>query len=141
MRSKQLLRQCRQDIRELVNMMDRQAFLRGTLLPAAIRAKEVDVQTSGAGDRMSEVVPKIVELDRKIDEHLNALIKAQLRVEAMIDAVDDARYRALLRWYYLSYPPLSWRQVADKMGYSEITVKRMHGYALLKVPDSEDDTE
>ena len=63
-----MLRQCRQDIRELVNMMDRQAFLRGTLLPAAIRAKEVDVQTSGAGDRMSEVVPKIVELDRKIDE-------------------------------------------------------------------------
>ena len=114
-------------------MMDRQAFLRGTLLPAAIRSREVDVQTSGAGDRMSEIVPKIVELDRKIDDHIKALIEEQIQVEAMIDAVDDARYRALLRWYYLSYPPLSWRQVADRMGYSEVTVKRMHGYALLKV--------
>ena len=133
MTPKEKLRQCRQDIRELVNMMDRQAFLRGTLLPAAIRSREVDVQTSGAGDRMSEIVPKIVELDRKIDDHIQALIEEQIQVEAMIDAVDDARYRALLRWYYLSYPPLSWRQVADRMGYSEVTVKRMHGYALLKV--------
>lgn len=133
MTPKEKLRQCRQDIRELVNMMDRQAFLRGTLLPAAIRSREVDVQTSGAGDRMSEIVPKIVELDRKIDDHIQTLIEEQIQVEAMIDAVDDARYRALLRWYYLSYPPLSWRQVADRMGYSEVTVKRMHGYALLKV--------
>ena len=133
MNAKAFLKMCRYELAELASLRERQAFLRGTLLPAGLKPKAVDVQTSGNTDKMSKVVPEIVELDKAIDAQLERIRDRQIEAERLIGTVDDGRYRALLRWYYLHYPPLSWAQVADEMGYAESHILRMHGEALKKV--------
>ena len=131
MKTKAFFRQCRREIKELQYMRERLAWLRGTLLPEAIRYKAIDVQSSGAGDRMAEVVPEIVALERTISEYVAVLAAHQHRAEQIISRIEKPEYRLLLRLYYLHDPLLTWAEVADMMNYSEDAVKHMHGYALI----------
>ena len=128
---KAFFRQCRREIAEYQYMKDRLDWLRSSLLPEAIRYKQVDVQTSGAGDRMAEVVPEIVGLERTIAEYVELLASHQREAEKIISQIEDPEYRLLLWLYYLHDPQLTWEQVADKMHVTERTVYRMHGKALV----------
>lgn len=128
---KAFFRQCRREIAEYQYMKERLDWLRSSLLPEAIRYKQVDVQTSGAGDRMAEVVPEIVGLERTIAEYVELLASHQREAEKIISQIEDPEYRLLLWLYYLHDPQLTWEQVADKMHVTERTVYRMHGKALV----------
>lgn len=128
---KAFFRQCRREIAEYQYMKERLDWLRSSLLPEAIRYKQIDVQTSGAGDRMAEVVPEIVGLERTIAEYVETLAMHQREAEKIISQIDDPEYRLLLWLYYLHDPQLTWEQVADKMHVTERTVYRMHGKALV----------
>ena len=128
---KTFFRQCRREIAEYQYMKERLDWLRSSLLPEAIRYKQVDVQTSGAGDRMAEVVPEIVGLERTIAEYVELLASHQREAEKIISQIEDPEYRLLLWLYYLHDPQLTWEQVADKMHVTERTVYRMHGKALV----------
>ena len=131
MKTKAFFRQCRREIKELQYMRERLAWLRGTLLPEAIRYKAIDVQSSGAGDRMVEIVPEIVGLEHTIAEYVEMLAEHQNKAERIISRIERPEYRLLLRLYYLHDPLLTWAEVADRMNYSEDAVKHMHGYALI----------
>lgn len=128
---KAFFRQCRREIAEYQYMKERLDWLRSSLLPEAIRYKQIDVQTSGAGDRMAEVVPEIVGLERTIAEYVEQLASHQREAEKIISQIEDPEYRLLLWLYYLHDPQLTWEQVADKMHVTERTVYRMHGKALV----------
>lgn len=128
---KAFFRQCRREIAEYQYMKERLDWLRSSLLPEAIRYKQVDVQTSGAGDRMAEVVPEIVGLEQTIAEYVEQLASHQREAEKIISQIEDPEYRLLLWLYYLHDPQMTWEQVADKMHVTERTVYRMHGKALV----------
>ena len=128
---KSFFRQCRRELKEYQYMQERLEWLRGTLYPMAIRYKAIDVQSSGAGDRMAEVVPEIVGLERTIAEYVEMLAEHQNKAERIISRIERPEYRLLLRLYYLHDPLLTWAEVADRMNYSEDAVKHMHGYALI----------
>lgn len=127
---KAFFRQCRREIAEYQYMKERLDWLRSSLLPEAIRYKQVDVQTSGAGDRMAEVVPEIVGLEHTIAEYVETLAAHQQRAERIISQIDRPEFRLLLRLYYLNSSQLSWEEVARKMNYSVSHVLWMHGEAL-----------
>lgn len=128
---KAFFRQCRREIAEYQYMKERLDWLRSSLLPEAIRYKQVDVQTSGAGDRMAEVVPEIVGLEQTIAEYVEQLASHQRTAEKIISKIEDPECRLLLWLYYLHDPQLTWEQVADKMHVTERTVYRLHGKALV----------
>lgn len=128
---KAFFRQCRREIAEYQYMKERLDWLRSSLLPEAIRYKQVDVQTSGAGDRMAEVVPEIVGLEHTIAEYVDTLAAHQQRAECIISQIDRSEFRLLLRLYYLNSPQLSWGDVADRMHYELQSIYNMHGQALL----------
>lgn len=128
---KAFFRQCRREIAEYQYMKERLDWLRSSLLPEAIRYKQVDVQTSGAGDRMAEVVPEIVGLEHTIAEYVETLAAHQQRAERIISQIDRPEFRLLLRLYYLNSPQLSWGDVADHMHYELQSIYNMHGQALL----------
>ena len=128
---KAFFRQCRREIAEYQYMKERLDWLRSSLLPEAIRYKQVDVQTSGAGDRMAEVVPEIVGLEQTIAEYVEQLASHQRTAENIISQIEDPECRLLLWLYYLHDPQLTWEQVADKMHVTERTVYRLHGKALV----------
>jgi hypothetical protein len=128
---KAFFRQCRREIAEYQYMKERLDWLRSSLLPEAIRYKQVDVQTSVAGDRMAEVVPEIVGLEHTIAEYVETLAAHQQRAERIISQIDRPEFRLLLRLYYLNSPQLSWGDVADRMHYELQSIYNMHGQALL----------
>ena len=128
---KAFFRQCRREIAEYQYMKERLDWLRSSLLPEAIRYKQVDVQTSGAGNRMAEVVPEIVGLEHTIAEYVETLAAHQQRAERIISQIDRPEFRLLLRLYYLNSPQLSWGDVADRMHYELQSIYNMHGQALL----------
>lgn len=128
---KSFFRQCRRELKEYQYMQERLAWLRGTLYPMAIRYKAIDVQSSGAGDRMAEIVPEIVGLERTIAEYVEMLAEHQNKAERLIGKLDRPEYRMLLRLYYLHDPLLTWEEVAERMHYELQTVYNMHGAALL----------
>lgn len=128
---KAFFRQCRREIAEYQYMKERLDWLRSSLLPEAIRYKQVDVQTSGAGDRMAEVVPEIVGLEHTIAEYVETLAAHQQRAERIISQIDRPEFRLLLRLYYLNSSQLSWKDVADRMHYELQSIYNMHGQALL----------
>ena len=113
-------------------MQERLEWLRSTLLPMAIRYKSIDVQSSGASDRMAEVSPEIVGLEKTSAEYVEKLAEHQREAERIISRIERPEYRMLLRMYYLHYPQLTWRQVADKMNYTIESIYNMHGRALLE---------
>ena len=135
---KAFFRQCRREIAEYQYMKERLDWLRSSLLPEAIRYKQVDVQTSGAGDRMAEVVPEIVGLERTIAEYVELLASHQREAEKIISQIEDPEYRLLLWLYYLHDPQLTWEQVAQRMGLDQRWVYRLHGRALTRVRVPED---
>lgn len=128
---KAFFRQCRREIAEYQYMKERLDWLRSSLLPEAIRYKQVDVQTSGDGDRMAEVVPEIVGLEHTIAEYVETLAAHQQRAERIISQIDRPEFRLLLRLYYLNSSQLSWGDVADRMHYELQSIYNMHGQALL----------
>lgn len=128
---KAFFRQCRREIAEYQYMKERLDWLRSSLLPEAIRYKQVDVQTSGAVDRMAEVIPEIVGLEHTIAEYVETLAAHQQRAERIISQIDRPEFRLLLRLYYLNSSQLSWGDVADRMHYELQSIYNMHGQALL----------
>lgn len=55
-------------------------------------------------------------------------VKKLREIEKRIDAVEDDRYRAILKWRYINFA--SWEQIADQMGRTVRHVTRLHGDAL-----------
>ena len=127
---KTFFRQCRKELKELQIMTERAEWLRASLLPAAIRYKSVDVQTSGSGDQIGNVMPEVAELDGAIRERIATLAEHQYRAQCIINGLDDTRYRQLLTLYYLDARLLTWEQVADIMAYELGSIYNLHGDAL-----------
>ncbi len=77
---------------------------------------------------LSGGVAKLVDMSRKIDGLVDAYVDECKRIEARIMALDDRRYRQLLRWRYLADLPLT--EVAVRMHYDYGSVRNMHTAAL-----------
>jgi DNA-directed RNA polymerase specialized sigma subunit len=103
------------------------------LTSTSIKPKEVDVMTSGSGDKMSEVVPAMIELDEKINTQITSIIEKQLKAEKVIQQIDNMKYRETLRWYYVQN--LRWEEVAQRMNYDISYVQRVNGQALISAAE------
>lgn len=107
------------------------------LLPQAIRYDKDKVQTTPS-DKMSEIVAKVADMQKELGKSIYQLRKRQLQAENLIRKLDNANERELMRWYYLCYDdgkPYTFVMVAEKMGYSDRHVKRVHGSAILHLAE------
>jgi hypothetical protein len=91
-----------------------------------------------SGDRstMDGAVERHIRLDRHYREELAEKEARQLAIEQAIESLGDTPERVLMRELYIF--GRSWRAVIDKMrklGYSERTTYRLHGFALLKLKE------
>ncbi len=127
-RAKRFFQGIRKSYKELECLREERDRLFQMLTSTSIKPKEVDVQTSGAGDKMSEVVPQMMELDEEINTQVNRIIEKQLTAERVIKQIDNMKYRETLRWYYVQN--LRWEEVARRMNYDISYVQRVNGQAL-----------
>jgi hypothetical protein len=68
-----------------------------------------------------EVARKLNRYQERINRKIDELIDKKQHAQDVIDRIQDARYKALLTYRYIS--GLKWAPVADLMGYTENWVK------------------
>ncbi|MCR4674318.1 MAG: DUF1492 domain-containing protein [Lachnospiraceae bacterium] len=129
-RAKRFFQSIRNSYKELECLKEQRNKLFSMLTSTSIKPKEVDVMTSGSGDKMSEVVPVMLELDEKINTQVGVIIKKQLEAENIIQQIDNMKYRETLRWYYVQN--LRWDEVAKRMNYDISYIQRVNGQALAE---------
>lgn len=94
------------------------------------------VQTSSSGNAgYTNIVDKIVDLEKAIKADIEKLLSLKLEIRTVINAVQDNEERLLLKCRYLNF--MSWENICDRMNVSMRTAHRIHKIALenVEVPE------
>lgn len=77
---------------------------------------------------------KIIEAEQKADEIIDEMIEKQEEIRQVINAVEDSRYRTLLKYKYMN--GYTFENIACKLYYSERWVRRLHNEALEEIKET-----
>lgn len=91
-------------------------------------------RNSGTGRRsqVEDSVIALVDLSRELVDQAETLAAKVREIEAVIDQVEDDRYRDLLKWRYLN--GWTWERITEAMGRENVSwTHELHGYALREV--------
>ena len=130
MQIKQLLIDCRKEQAELNSLINKREYIYSTLLPKAVRIKEVDVQISAPQDVMADTMAEIEQYDSAISRKILTLSRKHRKGIDMIGKLNDTVQRNALELYYLDSRLLSWEQVALEMGYDVRQIYRIKNAAI-----------
>lgn len=104
--------------------------------PKGQRFTSTPNSTAGEGKTMADVVCRHMELEALYLEKLAEKNAQLLELEKAVDALEEPGERLVMRSRY--FEGHSWRRICADMaalGYSERTVYRLHGQALLKLKE------
>ena len=73
----------------------------------------------------------LAQLQRELDRRIDEAARQELAAQALIDALDDAKQREILRYRYLN--GWEWKEIAARMGYSPDWLKHVHAQALREL--------
>lgn len=133
MTAKQYLRQAYR-LNELINSHIKeleQLRLISTSVPSIDFSKERVQGGQFPGDKIANIVGKIVDLERQINAEIDSFIDLKKEIHDAIEAVKNPNERLVLRCRYIEF--LTWEQVAERMNYSIKQVHRIHSEALKNV--------
>lgn len=130
MQIRQLLIDCRKEQAELNSLINKREYIYSTLLPKAVKIKEVDVQTSAPQDMMADTMAEIEQYDSAISRKILTLSRKHRKGIDMIGKLNDTVQRNALELYYLDSRLLSWEQVALEMGYDVRQIYRIKNAAI-----------
>lgn len=88
----------------------------------------------GGQSDWTELDVKLLEYEARLKAEASELIRIKGQIRDAIDAVEDKRYRELLKMRYIM--GMRWERIAVELNYSYQHVMRMHGEALrfVRVP-------
>lgn len=89
------------------------------------------VQSSSKQDPMGDMVAKIVDLRAEISKMATDFLEQKQEIIRTIEEVEDPILYAILFKRYVEYKTLL--SIADELGYSEVTIKRLHLKALKEI--------
>lgn len=82
------------------------------------------VQTSSKQDPMGDMVAKIIDLREEISKMATDFLEQKQEIIRTIETVEDPILYDVLFKRYVEYKTLL--NIADELGYSEVTIKRLH---------------
>lgn len=135
MTAKEFLRKAREVDRYVDEAMERVERLRAKLETG--RISQLTGMPRGGSSDWTVTADRLIELEQKVNARTRELVRWKLAAIDAINAVEEMRLREVLELYYVD--GFTWEQVAERMGYEQRQVYRLHGMALLriKVPDME----
>lgn len=92
------------------------------------------VQTSPSADSIPNEVIRRAELEADISRKIERFLQLKHKIINEIQSLDNAVYVKILYMRYVEYKSLD--EIAEKMNYSYVHMKRLHGYALQKFKTS-----
>ena len=92
--------------------------------------REMCVQPSGSGsgDKVSDSVEKILEMEEKLSQKQADLIKRKIQIETAIDSLSNDTYQLILKLKYINGN--TWETIAVKLNYNYRWTLYLHGRAL-----------
>lgn len=132
---KEYFRQIRKEQSEIMHLIEMSRREELSLLPKGISYDSDKVQSSPE-DTLCTKASKIADLQKEIDKSIVRLKEKRAKAESYIGRLESSNEREVMRWYYIDNDfgkLLSWQQVAEKMGYTEKYVLKVHGTALLSL--------
>ena len=133
MTPKQYLRQAYR-LNELINSHIReveQLKLLSTSVPSTDFSKERVQGGKLPGDRISNIIAKIVDLEKQINDEIDHFVDLKKEIHDVIEAVKSPDQRLVLRCMYIEF--LTWEKTAEIMNYSIKQIHRIHSAALQNV--------
>ena len=88
------------------------------------------VQTSASADGIPNELIRRAELEADISRKIERFLKLRHKIINEIQSLDNAVYVKILYMRYVEYKSLD--EIAEKMNYSYVHMKRLHGSALLE---------
>lgn len=76
---------------------------------------------------------KYLEYDERLKKQIDKLYDIKNEIHTLINNVDDARLRLVLRMRYLNF--MRWEAIAEKMNYEIRQIYRLHKKALQAAED------
>jgi DNA-directed RNA polymerase specialized sigma subunit len=133
MTAKQYLRQAYR-LNELINSHIReveQLRLLSTSVPSTDFSKERVQGGKLPGYRISNIIAKIVDLEKQINDEIDHFVNLKKEIHDIIEAVKSPDQRLVLRCRYIEF--LTWEKTAKIMNYSIKQIHRIHSAALQNV--------
>lgn len=131
MTAKQYLSQIEILDKRIQNKLSEEYQLRSLATNISVSNNSERVQTSGSGDRVGNIVAKIVDVQSEIDQIVDDYLKQKADVIHTIESVSVLNFYSVLFMRYIEYKSLD--DISSEMGYSLQHVKRLHSQALNEV--------
>ena len=117
--------QIRRRIRYLREQIERDTVLASSL--SAIRYDRDRVQTSPVGDRMTEIVAKIIETTHKLEKEIHDFQMLEEEASSLMSNLKE-EYERVLTYHYLD--GVDWQEVARMMNYHDKYIYDLKDQAL-----------
>ena len=85
----------------------------------------------GVGASHEDMLIRLSELSKRIDEEIDAYVDKRGEIEAAINTVTEPVLQNVLRYRYINC--MTFEQIAVQMSYSYMHICRLHGAALEAV--------
>jgi len=86
-------------------------------------------QNYAANDRVGEIVAKIIELEKDINDETDKFVDLRLEIRKRVKSIENPRYRLILQERYLNFR--DWKAIAKIIKCTEAHTSRLHGFALV----------
>ena len=131
MNTKDFLRQYINANKSINAKLDQISKLRALATKSTTILSDDKVSGSISNDKIADIVAKIVDMERQVDDEIDALQDIKDSVMDAIREVNDMRLQNLLERRYIN--DQKWEQIAFEMGYDIRWIYRMHGQALYRI--------
>ena len=131
MSTKDFLRQYINANKSINAKLDQISKLRALATKSTTVLSDDKVSGSISNDKIADIVAKIVDMERQVDDEIDALQDIKDSVMNAIREVNDMRLQNLLERRYIN--DQKWEQIAFEMGYDIRWIYRMHGQALYRI--------
>ena len=131
MTTKEFLRQYTNANNSINTKLDQISQLRSLATKSTTVLSDSKVSSGMSHDKIPKIVSKIIDMERQVDEEIDALQDIKKSVIDVIYNIDDAKLREVLERRYIN--DQKWEQIAFEMGYDIRWIYRMHGQALCRI--------
>ena len=109
----------------------RLATLRDVAMNTTPNYADEAVQRTREKNPLENIMSKIVDLDREIDEDIDALVDFKAEVWEKLDKIADERYKRILWLRYADRK--TWRYIALELNFKIRYIHKMHLKALAEL--------
>ena len=131
MTTKEFLRQYTNANNSINTKLDQISQLRSLATKSTTVLSDSKVSSGISHDKIPKIVAKIIDMERQVDEEIDALQDIKKSVIDVIYNIDDAKLREVLERRYIN--DQKWEHIAFEMGYDIRWIYRMHGQALCRI--------